>query len=116
MAKERRQYPRIALNAFIRFYKEMPYTMEQDYLQGIVKNYSEGGLLISTEHPLPEGTLVIVEIPVESKPGELRIVQVRGVVRRVQPSTRRQIMGVEFFEFKESGSRDFNEWMAKLLD
>ncbi len=115
MGKERRQYPRIAINAFIQFYEDIPYTGEPVYRRGIVKNYSERGLSISTERPLPEGSIVVVEIPIESESGDIRIVEVRGIIRRVQPSPGRQTLGVELFEFKESGSRNFNEWMEKLL-
>ncbi len=116
MGKEKRRFPRIVMNAFIRFYEELPYSMEQDYYQGMVKNYSEGGLLITTEHPLAEGCVTVVEIPVETAVGEVRVVQIRGIVRRVRPSPDRKIMGVEFFEFKESGLRDFHEWMERLLE
>lgn len=104
------------MNTFIRFYEESVDIAAQEYLQGVVKNYSDGGMLISTNHPLPKGSVITLEIPVESEPQNMSIIQVRGVIRWVRDMDDRQGMGVEFFEFMESGYKDFNEWLAKLIE
>ncbi len=116
MDENKRLFPRIAINAFVRFYEESVDTATQQYWQGVVKNYSNGGMLISTNHLFPKGTVVTLEIPIESEPQNLAIVQVRGVVRWIQQSSGHREMGVEFFEFKESGYKDFGEWMAHLIE
>ncbi len=116
MGKELRIYPRIAINAFVRFYEESVDSATQEYLQGVVKNYSDGGMLISTNHPLPKGSVATLEIPIESGPQDLKIVQVLGTVRWVQDLSGRQGMGIEFFEFKESEHKDFSDWLLKLIE
>lgn len=116
MGENKRKYPRIAINTFIRFYEESFGGDEQRHLQGVAKNYSDGGIFISTKHLLPKGCVVTVEIPVESESQNLKIIQVRGVVRWVGHSPGFQGIGIEFLEFKEAGFKDFLEWMATLVE
>jgi hypothetical protein len=115
MKAEKRKSYHIVVNAFVRFYQEPFDSTTQQYKQGVVKNYSDGGMCILTEHPLPKGSVVAVELPIESETGDLVIVQVRGVVRWVRRLQERRGMGVEFFEFTKSENENFNEWMANLL-
>jgi len=116
MSINRRRGARIVINALIRFYEESLEDAPLQYRQGVVKNYSEGGLLIFTESPLPKGSVVAVEIPVETESNYMAIVQVRGIVRWLHRLTERWEMGIEFFEFQESGCKDFSEWMTHLVE
>jgi Tfp pilus assembly protein PilZ len=111
MGAEQRKYPRLALNAFIRFYQEPSNRTLPKYRQGIVKNYSHGGMFISTNHLFPKGSILILEIPIESETEKLTIVEVRGVVRWL--GTRG--IGIEFFEFKESHAQNFAAWVENLI-
>ena len=115
MDEEKRKHHHIPVNAFVRFYQEPFDEMAQDYHQGVIKDYSKGGMCISTAHPFPKGCVVTVELPIESETKELAIIEVRGIVRWVRQLQGRRGMGIEFFEFKDSADKDFNEWMANLL-
>jgi Tfp pilus assembly protein PilZ len=114
MGREQRRHQRIVVNAFVRFYEDPNDEAAQEFLQGVVKNYSNGGMFISTEHLLPKGTLVTVELPLETEDEKLAIVLVRGVVRWIQYLPEVQGIGIEFFELKEAEKQDFNEWMSNL--
>ncbi len=78
------------------------------------KDYSAGGLRIVTEKPLSKGSVVVIEIPLETEAQELKIIQIHGVVSWTQDCSGRQTMGIELFEFKESGDEDFVKWMSRL--
>lgn len=112
--EERRKYGRTATQAFIRFYEESGNIEHPEYRRGVVKDYSAGGLRIVTEKPLSKGSVVVIEIPLETETQELKIIQIHGVVRWVQEWAGRHAMGIELFEFKESGDEDFIKWMSRL--
>lgn len=114
MSDEKRKSHHIPVNAFVRFYPESDEPMFRTYYKGIVKNYSEGGLCILTEHPLPKGCPITVELPIESEHQGLAIVEVRGRVRWVRQMDGRRGMGVEFFAFAGSSDQNFAEWMKNL--
>ena len=113
--EERRKYERTTTQAFIRFYEETGTGVRPEYRRGFVKDYSAGGLRIITEKPLSKGSVIVIEIPLETETQELKIIQVHGIVRWEQPySGRRHAMGIELFEFKESADKDFVRWMSRL--
>jgi c-di-GMP-binding flagellar brake protein YcgR len=112
---EKREYHRIVLNAFMRFYVESSSQLHSRYRQGIIKNYSRGGLFISTRHLLPKGSLVTMEIPVENAQGQIVVVQIRGVVRRFNDLPGQEGLGIEFFELKDTEHYNLQEWIANLL-
>lgn len=114
MSDEKRKHHHIPVNAFVRFYPESGDPMFRTYYKGMVKNYSQGGLCILTEHPLPKGCPVIVELPIESKNQGLAIVEVRGTIRWVRQFDGRRGMGVEFHAFAGSNNQDFEAWMKNL--
>jgi hypothetical protein len=114
MSDEKRKHHHIPVNAFVRFYPETDEPMFRTYYKGIVKNYSQGGLCIVTEHPLPKGCPVIVELPIESENQGLAIVEVRGTIRWVRQLEGRRGMGVEFHAFADSNNQDFEDWMKNL--
>ncbi len=113
MGTEQRQYPRIPIHAFIQFYEESDF--QRTPRRGVIKNFSEGGLCVSTDRPLFPGSIVTVEIPIETAQGEIRIVQVRGIVRWLK-ETGRAIMGIEFFALSSDEQADFEQWMANFVD
>ena len=115
MLKERRKYHHIPVNALVRFYSESVDPMFRTYHKGIVKNYSQGGLGILTDHPLPKDCPVIVELPIESDSQGLAIIEVRGTVRWVRQFDEYRGMGIEFFAFAGSSDQDFTDWMKNLL-
>ncbi len=115
MEEERRKQHHIAVNAFVQFYQEPFDKTTQQYGQGVVKNYTNEGMCILTDHPLPKGSVLTVELPIESETKNLAIIQVRGVVRWVRRLEGRRGMGIEFLGSKGSGNKNFNDWMANLL-
>ena len=116
MASEKRKHHHISVNAFVRFYPEPVDEMLSKYHQGVVKNYSQGGMCILTEHPLPKGCPVTVELPIETDQQGMKIVQVRGIVRWVRQFEGRRGMGIEFLAFANSSSdKDFSDWMENLI-
>ncbi len=117
MAEDKRKYQRIVINAFVRFYQESRSHSAPYYLQGVIKNYSRGGAFIATKHLLPKGCLIALEIPVEeTETKHIAIVQIRGMVRRVQTDPDNEGLGIEFFELKDSEHEDFQEWMDRLAE
>lgn len=112
---EKRRHNHIPVNAFVRFYPEPYDEMFQKHYQGVVKNYSKGGMCILTEHPLPKGCPVAVELPIESEMQGMRIVELRGVVRWVRQFEGKRGMGIEFFEFAGAADEDFTTWMSNLI-
>ncbi|GAK49116.1 hypothetical protein U14_00334 [Candidatus Moduliflexus flocculans] len=112
MGEEKRRYPRVPVNAFVRFYEEI--RVSRKYLHGIIKNYSRGGMFIGTKHLLAKGTIVTVEIPLETEDEQLAIVQVRGFVRRVQDMPGSEGIGLEFFELRDGEHEIFQKWMNSL--
>lgn len=112
MGDEKRRFPRIPVNAFVRFYEEV--RLSRKYLHGIIKNYSRGGMFIATKHLLSRGTIVTIEIPLETETQELAIVQVRGFVRRVRDEHGEEGIGVEFFELRDGEHEAFEKWMMNL--
>lgn len=115
MLDNKRQYFRIVINAFVRFYEESRSNLTLYYRQGVVKNYGRGGMFISTKHLLPKGSLVTMEIPVEDEMKRMTIVQVRGVVRRFDDLPGEEGLGIEFFELKDPEHEDLQDWMAHLI-
>lgn len=115
MAEEKREYHRIVVNAFVRFYAESSGQLRSRHRQGVIKNYSRGGLFISTRHLLPKGSLVTMEIPVENEAGQMTVVQIRGLIRRLEDLPDQEGLGVEFFELKDSENGSLQEWMANLI-
>jgi hypothetical protein len=113
--EDRRKYNRTPTQAFIRFYEEGGRDAKPEYRRGYVKDYSAGGLRIITTKPLAKGSVLVIEIPLETERQELKIIQVHGVVRWLESCAgRRHAMGVELFEFKESADKDFVRWMSRL--
>ncbi len=115
MSGEKRKYRRITVSAFIRFYEGPIDLPEPAYHQGVIKNYSKGGMCISATRSLPEGCAVTIEIPITPETLELKIVQVCGIVRWVEALSERWLMGVEFFELRESEHKNLHEWLATLI-
>ena len=115
MLEDKRQYFRIVINAFVRFYQESRSSPTIYYRQGVVKNYSRGGMFVSTKQLLPKGSIVTMEIPIEDELKRMAIVQVRGVVRRFEDLAGQEGLGIEFFELKDSEHDDLQDWMAHLI-
>jgi len=114
MHEDKRKHPHIAINTFVRFWAESDDPMFTRHYKGVVKNYSEGGLCILTDHPLFKGCLITMELPIQSERHGLAIVELRGRVRWVRQFEGRRGMGVEFLEFSGSTNRDFAAWMTNL--
>ncbi len=112
MGEEKRKYPRVPVNAFVRFYEEI--RVSRKYLHGIIKNYSRGGMFIGTKHLVPKGTILTVEIPLETEDEQLAIVQVRGFVRRIVDVAGAEGLGIEFFELRDGEHTAFQKWMNGL--
>ncbi len=114
MVEEKRKHHHISINAFIRFYPEPADPMFKKYYKGVVKNYSEGGLCILTDHPLPKGCPVTVELPIESDQQGLAIVELRGRICWVRQFDGRRGMGVELHAFAGTSNQNFTDWMKNL--
>lgn len=114
MPEEKRKYHHIPVNAFVRFYSESVDPEFRTYYKGLIKNYSQGGLCILTDHPLPKGCPVTVELPIHTENQGLVIVELRGVIRWVRLIDGRRAMGVEFLAFAHETGQDFAAWMKNL--
>ena len=116
MKAERRQYTRAATEVIVQFFEDSPEKNEQSiHSEGIVENFSAGGMYISTEHPPSRGSSVILKFRIKANPKALLPIQVRAVVRWVRQVTNPKGMGVEFVEFEGIDERDFEEWLSSLL-
>jgi hypothetical protein len=114
MIEEKRKHHHIPVNAFVRFYPEDVDPLFKTYSKGVITNYSESGLCILTDHPLPKGCPVIVELPIRSEQHGLAIVEVRGRVCWVRQFKERRGMGIELKAFADASNRDFADWMKHL--
>ena len=116
MSSEKRVHRRAATNVFVQFFQESDgHNTRQQYREGMVKNFSMGGMYIATEHPFPRESIVIVKFRLESRTKPLLPIQLRAVVRWVRQVTNPKGMGIEFLEFEGIDEGDFREWMTSLL-
>ena len=116
MNNEQRAHRRVATNVFVQFFQESDaHNPRQQYREGLVTNISVGGMYISTEHPSPSTSVIIVEFRLKSQTQSLLPIQLRAVVRWVQQESSSRGMGIEFLEFEGIDERDFREWITSLL-
>ena len=84
-----RQFPRIPAQLAVRFHGG------DDLRAAYISSLSQGGVFIKTNHPLPIGTEIIMEIEIE---GDLAPIRIKGRVVWERLAGRDDGMGVAFSE------------------
>jgi hypothetical protein len=87
---------------------------DRHYLVGVAENLSLGGLFLSTRHPLPVGTLVMLDV----YPGEgadRAPCSARAIVRWRQRWREPRGMGLQFLEFTNLAHRPIPELLDQAL-
>jgi c-di-GMP-binding flagellar brake protein YcgR len=112
---EKRKYHRTVTEVFVQFFEESDENMNHQYQEGVVENCSAGGMYISTDHPCPRGSTIILKFRLESRIKDLLPIKVRAAVRWTRHVTNPKGMGIEFLEFEGIDKRDFQEWITSLL-
>jgi Tfp pilus assembly protein PilZ len=113
---ERRKNSRALTDIFVQFFEEAEDEAQASYHEGIIENYSTGGMYISTDHPFPRGSTILLNFRLtESHIERPLTVKVRAVVRWVRQITLPRGMGVEFLEVEGVKEAEFKQWLAALL-
>lgn len=86
----------------------------REYLDGIARDLSIGGLFLESRRPLPKGTLVDLDFFMEGEDGEP--VHARAVVRWVRRWLRPRGMGLEFIDVEGLGATRLESWIESVLE
>lgn len=86
----------------------------REYLDGIARDVSIGGLFLETRRPLPKGTLVDLDFFIEGNERE-EPVHARAVVRWVRRWFRPRGMGLEFIDVEGLGPTRLESWIESVL-
>jgi hypothetical protein len=86
----------------------------REYLNGIARDLSLGGLFLESRRPLPKGTLVDLDFFTETNEGQ-EPVHARAVVRWVRRFFRPRGMGLEFVDVEGLGSTRLEHWIESVL-
>lgn len=110
MAQERRQHDRSPAKITVNFSTESD---QKAIRRGVVENSSTGGMYITTDHPVPRGTTVLLRFQPQIGDNSIQNIQIHAVVRWVRQVTNPHGMGVEFIEFTGITEHAFNAWLAQ---
>jgi hypothetical protein len=86
----------------------------REYLDGIARDLSIGGLFLESSRPLPKGTLVDLDFFVEADARE-EPVHARAVVRWIRRWFRPRGMGLEFIDVEGLGATRLESWIESVL-
>lgn len=111
-----RRYPRAASGVELRFAGRDIRESTLEYLDGVARNVSLGGMFIATDHPLAKGKLVKIEFTINHPEGESEVVTAKGIVRWRKRLLSPKGMGVEFIEFEGLGHRRLQDWLDDILE
>ena len=93
--RERRRYPRVALNLLIQYRVDS----FEEFLAEYAVNLSMGGVFIETKEPRPEGTMVYFQFALRNG---TRLIEGLGRIVRVNPpDSLHPGMGIEFTNLDE---------------
>lgn len=115
MSIERRKHQRIVSEIFVRFHEDSEEHQTPLYSEGAIHNCTNGGIFITTPHPLPVGSMIFAELHVHSHAQGEIIVHVRGVVRWVRHISEQQGMGIEIFEYAGPSEGEFINCILDML-
>jgi hypothetical protein len=87
---------------------------DRHYLVGVAENLSLGGLFLSTRHPLPVGTVVLVDV-YPGKGADRAPFSARAIVRWRQLWREPRGMGLQFLEFTNLEQRPMSELLDQAL-
>ena len=107
MLEDKRQYFRIVINAFVRFYQESRSSPTIYYRQGVVKNYSRGGMFVSTNKKIELGRKVSFFIEFKSNSCNGPLFLGKGIVTRSHSTG----LAIRFVEFDMSKLQECIFWM-----
>jgi hypothetical protein len=112
---ERRQFPRLAAGARVRFHALPLHRSERDYLKGVAADVSLGGMFIASRHTFPVGTAISLEFHARAEGGSTPV-RARAVICWRRRWRRPRGMGVQFVEFEYLGQRRLETWLDTVLD
>lgn len=116
MVKEHRDYRRLPSNINVRVAHEPMDKETRDYLTAVAENFGEHGVFIATDRPLPVGTIVVIELNLESEDLNREPVRAKAVVRWRNRWRNPRGMGLLFIEFEGLGENNFLEWLTRLYE
>lgn len=112
--QNKRKYPRIATNFFVKFFRDAVDTTIQQPQEGLAENCSAGGMFISTERLFSRGSVLNLEFDFASATLPRRRIQARAIVRWIQRLVNHPGMGVEFLLFNGFGKHEFAQQFEHL--
>lgn len=114
MGRDRRKYRRVAGGVRVVYSGVQVERATREYLDGIARDLSIGGLFLETRRPLPKGTLVDLDFFVEADARE-EPVHARAVVRWTRRFFRPRGMGLEFIDVEGLGQTRLESWIDSVL-
>lgn len=114
MGRDRRKYRRVAAGVRVLYSGVQVERTTREYLDGIARDLSIGGLFLESRRPLPKGTLVDLDFFMEGEDGEP--VHARAVVRWVRRWFRPRGMGLEFIDVEGLGATRLESWIESVLE
>jgi c-di-GMP-binding flagellar brake protein YcgR len=115
MASNRRKFRRVAAGVRVLYSGSAVDRHTREYLEGIARDLSIGGLFLETRSPMPKGTIVDLDVWVESD-SEENPVHARAIVRWVRRFFRPRGMGLEFIDIEGLGARQLEAWVRRVLE
>ncbi len=115
MSRDRRKYRRVAGGVRVIYSGVHVERATREYLDGIARDLSIGGLFIETRRPLPKGTLVDLDFFVGREARE-EPVHARAVVRWTRRFFRPRGMGLEFIDVEGLGQTLLESWIDSVLE
>lgn len=109
MEQDKRKYSRTSTRLWVKFFRDAVDQTIRKTQQGLVENYSAGGMFIATDHPFSRGSVLNVEFELDSKTENRRVIQARAIVRWVQRLAKNPGMGVEFVLFNGFRKHEFEQ-------
>ena len=113
--EERRMSQRTTMDIVVRFSEDSGEITHRTYQEGIIENYSAGGMYITTDAPLARGKVALLTFRLKSQQNAPLPIQVRVTVRWVRQVSNPRGMGVEFLDFEGIDESDFKTWITNLL-
>ncbi|MDY0095677.1 MAG: PilZ domain-containing protein [Candidatus Vecturithrix sp.] len=110
----KRKYPRISTNFFVKFFRDAVDSSSRQSQQGLAENCSAGGMFIATNYPFSRGNVLNLEFNLSSETMPRRQIQARAIVRWVQRLVNHPGMGVEFLLFNGFGKHEFAQQIEHL--
>ena len=115
MESNKRKYPRIPTKFLVNFFRDAVDKSIRQSQDGVVENYSAGGMFIATDHPFSRGSMLNLEFELGSEKSFRKPIQARAIVRWVQRLANHPGMGVEFVLFNGFGKHEFEQRFNNIM-